>query len=69
MVGWGDADGDGEWVVTIRCAEAEERTLRLFAGAGIVAGSTRRVRDGGDRGEVPYLLQAMGLGQGTEVQP
>ncbi|MEU1280942.1 isochorismate synthase [Streptomyces sp. NPDC005805] len=39
MVGWGNADGDGEWVVTIRCAEAEGRTLRLYAGAGVVAGS------------------------------
>ncbi|MFH8409752.1 isochorismate synthase DhbC [Streptomyces sp. NPDC018019] len=39
MVGWGDAAGDGEWVVTIRCAEAEERSLRLYAGAGVVAAS------------------------------
>ncbi|MCB5909139.1 isochorismate synthase DhbC [Streptomyces pinistramenti] len=39
MVGWGDARGDGEWVVTIRCAEAEEKALRLYAGAGIVAAS------------------------------
>ncbi|WP_053696006.1 isochorismate synthase DhbC [Streptomyces sp. NRRL F-5755] len=39
MVGWGDASGDGEWVVTIRCAEAEERSLRLYAGAGVVAAS------------------------------
>ena len=39
MIGWGDADGDGEWVVTIRCAEAEERSLRLYAGAGVVAAS------------------------------
>ncbi|MFJ6619135.1 isochorismate synthase DhbC [Kitasatospora sp. NPDC091335] len=36
MVGWEDASGDGEWVVTIRCAEAEERTLRVYAGAGVV---------------------------------
>ncbi|RKT11541.1 isochorismate synthase [Streptomyces sp. 1114.5] len=36
MVGWGDAAGDGEWVVTIRCAEADERTLRVYAGAGVV---------------------------------
>lgn len=40
MVGWGGADGDGEWVVTIRCAEAEERRLRLYAGAGVVADSS-----------------------------
>lgn len=39
MVGWGDAAGDGEWVVTIRCAVAEGRTLRLYAGAGVVAES------------------------------
>ncbi|NYI08242.1 isochorismate synthase [Allostreptomyces psammosilenae] len=39
MVGWCDADGDGEWIVTIRCAEAERDSLRLFAGAGIVVGS------------------------------
>ncbi|MGW6455263.1 isochorismate synthase [Streptomyces sp. NPDC055078] len=39
MVGWGNAGGDGEWVVTIRCAEAEKRTLRLYAGAGVVAAS------------------------------
>nr|WP_051830728.1 MULTISPECIES: isochorismate synthase DhbC [Streptomyces] len=36
MVGWGDAAGDGEWVVTIRCAEADEKTLRVYAGAGVV---------------------------------
>ncbi|WFB06239.1 isochorismate synthase [Streptomyces sp. LX-29] len=41
MVGWGDASGDGEWVVTIRCAEAdpEEGVMRLYAGAGVVAAS------------------------------
>ncbi|QMV21239.1 isochorismate synthase DhbC [Streptomyces sp. SCUT-3] len=39
VVGWGDASGDGEWVVTIRCAEADAGSLRLFAGAGVVAGS------------------------------
>ncbi|MER7361042.1 chorismate-binding protein, partial [Nonomuraea dietziae] len=38
-VGWMDARGDGEWAVAIRCAEVAENTLRLFAGAGIVAGS------------------------------
>ncbi|GHA87724.1 isochorismate synthase DhbC [Streptomyces termitum] len=39
IVGWGNADGDGEWVVTIRCAEADDRTLRLYAGAGVVSAS------------------------------
>ncbi|MET7619106.1 isochorismate synthase [Streptomyces sp. NPDC005408] len=39
VVGWGDEQGDGEWVVTIRCAEAARGGLRLFAGAGVVASS------------------------------
>ncbi|RXY70991.1 isochorismate synthase, partial [Klebsiella pneumoniae] len=29
-----------EWVVTIRCARLQQRTLRLFAGAGIVPASS-----------------------------
>ncbi|MBM9459611.1 isochorismate synthase [Nocardioides sp. zg-536] len=38
-VGWVDADGDGEFAVTIRAAVIDGARLRLFAGAGIVAGS------------------------------
>jgi menaquinone-specific isochorismate synthase len=38
-VGWIDAGGDGEWHLGIRCAIVEDRTARLFAGAGIVADS------------------------------
>jgi menaquinone-specific isochorismate synthase len=41
-VGWMDADGDGEWGIALRCAEVDgedARSLRLFAGCGIVAGS------------------------------
>ncbi len=39
MVGWCDADGDGEWVVTIRCGVVQRDLVRLFAGAGIVEAS------------------------------
>ncbi|MDY7103333.1 MAG: isochorismate synthase [Actinomycetota bacterium] len=38
-VGWLDADGDGEWCISLRCAEVDGPTLRLFAGCGIVADS------------------------------
>ncbi len=34
MVGWCDAQGNGEWVVTIRCGTVQGDWLRLFAGAG-----------------------------------
>mgnify|MGYP000880789313 FL=1 len=36
MVGWCDSRGNGEWVVTIRCAEVQKRKMKVFAGAGIV---------------------------------
>jgi len=40
LVGWQSADGDGEWALTLRCARLSDQThLRLYAGAGIVAGS------------------------------
>ncbi len=42
-VGWLDARGDGEWGLALRCAEvdpADPSRLRLFAGCGIVAGSS-----------------------------
>ena len=40
-VGWCDGAGDGEWVVSIRCAEvsADGLAVTAWAGGGIVAGS------------------------------
>jgi menaquinone-specific isochorismate synthase len=40
-VGWIGASGDGEWGIALRSAQVEEegRSLRLFAGCGIVADS------------------------------
>ncbi|HET6626393.1 MAG TPA: isochorismate synthase [Nocardioidaceae bacterium] len=38
-VGWMDASGDGEWGIALRSAEVDGRTVRLFAGCGIVASS------------------------------
>ena len=40
LVGWQRENGDGEWALTLRCARYDgDRTLRLYAGAGTVAGS------------------------------
>lgn len=40
LVGWQRENGDGEWALTLRCARYDgERSLRLYAGAGTVAGS------------------------------
>ncbi len=40
-VGWVDAHGDGEMGIALRCGEIAEdrRSIRVFAGCGIVAGS------------------------------
>ncbi|MEU1089825.1 isochorismate synthase [Streptomyces sp. NPDC005892] len=60
MVGWQDADGDGEWVVTIRCAEAEGRSLRLFAGAGVVADSSPEAETAETAAKFRTFLSAVG---------
>ncbi|MFJ1616912.1 isochorismate synthase DhbC [Streptomyces sp. NPDC088251] len=60
VVGWGDARGDGEWIVTIRCAEAEERTLRLYAGAGIVAASEPEAETAETAAKFRTFLSAVG---------
>lgn len=39
LLGWCTDEGDGEWIVTIRCGEVLGPQIRLFAGAGIVAQS------------------------------
>jgi len=38
-VGWVDGEGNGEWAVSIRCAEVHGAEARLYAGNGIVADS------------------------------
>jgi menaquinone-specific isochorismate synthase len=39
LVGWFDAQGDGELLVNLRAAELDGHRVRAYAGAGIVAGS------------------------------
>ncbi len=38
-VGWIGADGDGEWAIGLRGAQITDKTIRAFAGCGIVAES------------------------------
>lgn len=61
MVGWCDENGDGEWIVTIRCAEVKERSLRLFAGAGVVAGSIAEEELNETGAKFKTMLHAMGI--------
>jgi isochorismate synthase len=39
LVGWTDTSGDGEWAIALRCGVVDATSVRLYAGAGIVAGS------------------------------
>ncbi|MCX7208732.1 MAG: isochorismate synthase DhbC [Proteobacteria bacterium] len=61
MLGWCDANGDGEWIVTIRCAEVLGKSLRLFAGAGIVADSSPQSELAETSAKFRTMLNAMGL--------
>lgn len=63
MVGWCSQSGDGEWVVTIRCAEIEAQKVRLFAGAGIVADSKPEEELAETAAKFKTMLDAMGLGR------
>jgi isochorismate synthase len=62
MVGWCDAAGDGEWVVAIRCADIEDDSLRLYAGAGIVEGADPAEELAETSAKFRTALSAMGLG-------
>ncbi|MEU4556998.1 isochorismate synthase [Actinoplanes sp. NPDC023936] len=61
MVGWSDADGDGEWAVTIRCATAGPDGLDVYAGAGIVAGSDPQAELAETTAKLGTMLTALGV--------
>lgn len=61
MVGWCDAQGNGEWVVTIRCGTVSGPRVRLFAGAGIVEASQPAAEWAEVQTKLRTMLQACGL--------
>jgi isochorismate synthase len=61
LVGWVDARGDGEWALTLRCAEVSGMTARLHAGAGIVAGSEPAAEDLETEAKFGVGLRALGV--------
>ncbi|MFY1634967.1 isochorismate synthase [Solwaraspora sp. WMMB335] len=64
MVGWVDAGGDGEWVVGIRCARVAGRSVRLYAGAGVVAESVAVAELAETSAKFRTMLTALGLAGG-----
>ncbi|MFD4181801.1 isochorismate synthase MenF [Rhodococcus sp. NPDC058514] len=63
-VGWCDAEGDGEWMVTIRCAEISDdgRTITASAGGGIVADSEPAQELAETTAKFQTILNALGAG-------
>ena len=62
-VGWCDADGDGQWVVSIRCAQlsADRRTALARAGGGIVAESEPDAEVAETTTKFATILNALGV--------
>lgn len=69
IVGWMDADGNGEWAVTIRCGTVQGNRIRLFAGAGIVADSCPDAEWAETQGKLGTMLRALGASRPVEVAP
>ena len=60
LVGWTDANGDGEWAVALRCALVEGATATLYAGSGIVAGSEPEAELAETDSKMEVFLSAIG---------
>ncbi|WP_332404778.1 isochorismate synthase [Vibrio metschnikovii] len=61
MIGWCDTRGNGEWVVTIRCAEVSQREMCIFAGAGIVHESSPQSELEETGAKMSTILKAAGI--------
>ncbi|KAF7767610.1 isochorismate synthase [Pseudoalteromonas citrea] len=61
IIGWCDKQGNGEWVVVIRCGQLEKNRARLFAGAGIVAASEPVLEWQETDAKLKTMLNALGL--------
>lgn len=62
-VGWSDADGDGEWMVSIRCAvlDSDRTTITAHAGGGIIAASDPQDELAETTTKLGTVLSALGL--------
>lgn len=61
LVGWMDAEGNGEWVVTIRCGLLNGKKIRLYAGAGIVMGSNAEMEWNETEAKMQTMLKTLNV--------
>jgi isochorismate synthase len=57
--GWADAAGNGTWAVSVRCAEIDGSSARVWAGNGIVADSDPATELAETRSKLQALLSAI----------
>ncbi len=62
-VGWVDASGGGEFGIALRCGQIEQdgRSVRVFAGGGILADSIPEVELAETRAKMAPVLEALGI--------
>lgn len=68
-VGWCDGHGDGRWLMALRCAEVSGEQARLYAGAGIVAGSAPAAECAETSAKLAALLEALGVDEEGRSRP
>jgi isochorismate synthase len=66
-VGWTDAAGDGVWHVSLRCAEVAGPQVRIYAGAGIVPGSSPEGEVEETSAKFQTMLRALGVDEGGNL--
>ncbi|WHM41475.1 isochorismate synthase [Streptomyces sp. BPTC-684] len=59
LIGWMNQAGDGHWVIALRCGEVAPSGLRLYAGAGIVQGSTPEAEFAETEAKLATMLRAL----------
>lgn len=62
-IGWCNSDGDGQWMVAIRCAELSRSCATLYAGAGIVIGSDPLLEVQETAAKLTTLLNVFGINE------
>lgn len=60
LVGWMDAEGNGEWALALRCGVIDGARAQVFAGAGIVADSEPEKEHAETAAKLRTFLTALG---------
>ena len=67
-VGWTDAAGDGDFYVSLRCADVAGASARIHAGGGIVAGSDPAGEMEETSAKFRAILDAFGIDEGGHAR-